>query len=334
MWKIGPITIEGKVVLGPMAGITTLAYRDFMKDFGVAVSYTEMVSDCGLIYKNEATYKYLELSLKDHPIGLQLFGGKKETLVKAIHLVEKLGCEYDFLDINLGCPMPKVTRSGAGSAWLKRLDELKDAMTAVVQTSSKPVTAKIRIGWDSSSINFMETIQALEEAGVSMICVHARTTSQIYSGTPRYDLIEDLRLKMKVPLVISGDIFTLDDAVRALTLTHADAVMVARGSLGHPKLVSQIDSYFKTGVRLPDPTLGEQLRYLQDFAHRLIKLKGEKLAIRELRGIGTHFLTGYPGMRKFKGEMSSSMETLADLNRIVEEIQTTVLTTQDGADKL
>ncbi len=334
MWKIGSIEIEGKVVLGPMAGITTLAYRDFMKDFGVAVSYTEMVSDCGLIYKNEATYKYLELSLKDHPIGLQLFGGKKETLVKAVHLVESLKCASDFLDINLGCPMPKVTRSGAGSAWLKRVDELKQAMTAVVEASSKPVTAKIRIGWDVASINFMDTIRALEDAGVSMICVHARTTSQIYSGVPRYDLIGDLRLKMKVPLVISGDIFTLDDAIRALTLTKADAVMVARGSLGHPRLVSQIDTYLKTGIRLPDPTLTEQLQYLLDFAYRLIELKGEKLAIRELRGIGTHFLTGYPGMRKYKGEMSSSMETLSDLERIVNQIRQSVLTTQDGVDKL
>lgn len=334
MWNIGNIQIEGQVVLGPMAGITTVAYRDFMKNFGVAVSYTEMVSDCGLIYKNEATYKYLDLSPKDHPVGIQLFGGKKETLVRAVQIIETLNYGHDFLDINFGCPMPKVTRTGAGSSWLKRVDEMKDAVRGVVAVSSKPVTAKIRIGWDSSSINFMETIHALEEAGVAMICVHARTTSQVYSGTARYDLIEDLRLKMKVPLVISGDIFTLDDAIHALNRTKADAVMVARGSLGHPRLISQIDAYLKTGQRLSDSTLQDQLIYLRDFANRLIQLKGEKLAIRELRGIGTHFLTGYPGMRKFKAAMSGSMETLDDLIRIIDEITRTVLTTQDGVDKL
>ena len=328
MWNIGNIKINGKVVLGPMAGITTLAYRDFMKDFGVAVSYTEMVSDCGLIYKNEMTYKYLEMNEKDHPVGLQLFGGKKDTLVKAVQLVQSMACPYDFLDINLGCPMPKVTRTGAGSSWLKRVDELKEAMHAVVEVSVKPVTAKIRIGWDSSSINFMEVIHALEEAGVAMICVHARTTSQIYSGTPRYDLIEDLRGKMKVPLVISGDIFTLDDAIKALDITKADAVMVARGSLGHPRIVSQIDTYFKNGERLPDATLEEQLKYLTVFAESLVKLKGEKSAIRELRGIGVHFLTGFPGMRKFKADMSSSMETLQDLYRITQEISETAFTTK------
>ncbi len=316
------------MVLGPMAGITTLAYRDFMKDFGVAVSYTEMVSDCGLIYKNEMTYTYLAMSEKDHPVGLQLFGGKKETLLKAVQLVQDLGCAYDFLDINFGCPMPKVTRTGAGSSWLKRVDELREAVKAVVEISKKPVSAKIRIGWDSSSINFMEVIHALEDAGVAMICVHARTTSQIYSGVARYDLIGDLRGKMKVPLVISGDIFTLDDAIKAIEITKADAVMVARGSLGHPKLVSQIDTYFKTGERLPDATLHEQLSYLTTFGESLVKLKGEKSAIRELRGIGVHFLTGFPGMRKFKAEMSGTMESLEDLYRIVREISETVFTTK------
>ena len=328
MWNIGQIKIEGKVVLGPMAGITTLAYRNFMKDFGVAVSYTEMVSDCGLIYKNEMTYTYLAMSEKDHPVGLQLFGSKKETLVKAVQLVQDIGCTYDFIDINFGCPMPKVTRTGAGSSWLKRVDELQQAVKAVVEISKKPVTAKIRIGWDSSSINFLEVIHALEDAGVSMICVHARTTSQIYSGTARYDLIGDLRTKMKVPLVISGDIFTLDDAIKAIEITKADAVMVARGSLGHPKLVSQIDTYFRTGERLANATLEEQLAYLTTFGESLVKLKGEKLAIRELRGIGVHFLTGFPGMKRFKAEMSGTMETLEDLYRIVREIAETVLTTK------
>lgn len=334
MWKIGDIEIKGRVVLAPMAGFTNRAYREFMKPFGVALSYTEMISDCGLVYHNQETYRYLATSEQERPVGIQLFGGKTSTLVEAIRIIESMHLIYDFLDINLGCPMPKVTKTGAGSAWLKRLEELFETMKAVVHASSKPVTAKIRIGWDTASINVFEVIQGLEKAGVAMIAVHARTTKQIYSGKPHYNLLTNLRQKMTVPLVISGDIFTLDDAINALETTKAEAVMVARGSLGNPRLITQIDEYLKTGIRLPDSTLSEQITYLKNLAIQLVSLKGEPLAIRELKGISTHFLNGYPGMKPVKVALTTKMETLKDLYHILDEIPQTAFTTITGVNKL
>ena len=334
MWKIGNVEVQGRVVLAPMAGYTNLAYREFLKPFGVALAYTEMISDCGLVYHNKETYRYLTTSEQERPIGIQLFGGRTSTLIKAIDIVESMHLTYDFLDINLGCPMPKVTKTGAGSAWLKRPEELYETMKAVVGASSKPVTAKIRIGWDSTSINVMEVIEALQKAGVAMIAVHARTTKQIYSGKPNYELLRNLQEKISVPLVISGDIFTLDDAINALEITKAEAVMVARGALGNPHLVTQIDEYLKTGVRLPDATLTEQISYIKSLAVKLVALKGENLAIRELKGIATHFLVGYPGMKPVKVALTTKMVTLQDLYSILDEIPLSAFTTNNEANKL
>jgi len=316
MWTFSNIIVKGPVVLAPMAGITTLAYRGFMKKFGVDLFYTEMVSDCGIIYDSKNTKKYLLIDKREHPIGVQLFGGEAQTLVKAIHKLEKMDIDYDFLDINLGCPMPKVTKTGAGAAWLKRPEQLEDMMRQVVNASSKPVSAKIRIGSDEDKINFLDIVTRLERAGVSMIAIHTRTTKQIYSGPARHQIIKDLGLKMKVPLVISGDIDSIEHAQFALDMTKASAVMVARGGLGRPGFIKQLHQYFKDGTTLPDATIRNQLRYLRQFAKKLISLKGEDVAMRELRGIGVHFLNGYPGMKKFKA-MISQINTLNDLDAIL-----------------
>lgn len=320
MWTFANIQVDGKVVLGPMAGITSLSYRNFMKAKGVALSYSEMISDFGLIYENKETYKYLQTSSFERPVGLQLFGGSKDSLLQALKIVESSDIIYDFIDINLGCPVPKVTKTGAGSAWLKRPEALFDMMRALVQASSKPITAKIRIGWDEQSINVEEVVKGLEDAGVSLIAIHARTTKQLYMGTPHYELLQDFRLKMKVPLVISGDIFTLDDAIKALEWTKADGVMVARGGLGHPRLVQQIDTYYRTGERLPAASLAENLDDLEAFTPMLIAEKGEATAISQLRGIGTHFLSGFSHMKPFKVKMTQ-MSTYEDFLKLISEIR-------------
>lgn len=316
MWQFGNITVKGKVVLGPMAGITTLAYRLFMKKFGVDLFYTEMVSDCGIIYDSRNTKKYLLTDKSEHPIGVQLFGGKADTLLKAIEKLQSMDIAYDFLDINLGCPMPKVTKTGAGAAWLTRPAELEEMMRQVVNLSRVPVSAKIRIGSDENHINVFDLVTRLERAGVAMIAIHTRTTKQIYHGPARHDVIKGLGHKMKVPLVISGDIDSIENAQLALDITGASAVMVARGGLGRPGFIRQLNEYFKRGRIMPEATVKDQLRYLRQFAKRLIALKGESVAMRELRGIGVHFLTGYPGMKPFKA-MISQINTLADLDTIL-----------------
>ena len=321
MFKIGNVTIDSKVVLAPMAGVTSLAYRNFMKPFGVGLTVTEMVSDCGLIYENKKTLDYLKTTELERPIAIQLFGSDSETIIKAMEICEKANPNFDFFDINLGCPVPKVTKAGSGSALLKNPAKLRQMFEKICSSTTKPVTAKIRLGWSDDSINFLENIKALEEAGVAAIGIHARTTSQLYSGKARYELLKDLRSKMNVPLFVSGDIYSLDDAINALEISKADAVMVARGGIGNPQLVRQIDHYFKTGERLPNSTLEENKKYLLQFAEMLIEEKGEYRAMSILRGIAPKFLDGFPGMKPYKNMLAQSLTTKASLERILSEIR-------------
>lgn len=310
--KIGNIELLGKVILGPMAGITTLAYREFMKPFGVALSYSEMISDCGIAYGNGRTFDYLKTSKIDRPIGLQLFGFDIKNSEKAIKIIEK-EADFDILDLNFGCPVPKVTRTGSGSDWLRRPQEMAAYAKAIVSISSKPVTAKIRLGWSEHTINVFEVCALLQEAGISAITVHCRTKEQGYSGKADYSAIKGLKDTLRIPLIVSGDIFTLDDAIKAVNETGADAVMVARGGVGNPFLVTQIDHYFKTGERLPSPSGLQQVEYAERFAKMLIDLKGEEIAIRELRGILPKFFFGHPGYKKLRVFVSSKMTTMNDL---------------------
>lgn len=326
MWKIANIEIEGKTILAPMAGITTYAYREFMRSFGVPLCYTEMISDSGLVFQNEITYTYLPKEKEQRPTSIQLFGGDTEKLVAAIKKIEAHTSNYDFLDLNLGCPVPKVTKNNGGSAWLKYPDELIKMVKAVVIASHKPVTVKIRIGWDETMINFKTLLPLLEQAGVALIAIHLRTTAQLYGGKARYDLAENIQDLVNIPLVISGDIFSLDDAIHALNVTKAQAIMLARGQLGNPFLATQIETYFKTGERLPNPTLIEQLDYLQRLASMMVLEKGEHHGMLTMRGIGPHFLKGYPSIKEYRVKMTQ-MKTLEELASIIEAIKERALLT-------
>lgn len=319
MWKIGNIEIKSHVVLGPMAGITSLAYRDFMKPFGVGLSVTEMVSDCGLIYGNKTTLEYIKTSDVDRPVAIQLFGSSADTICKAIDIVLQHNKNIDLIDINLGCPVPKVTKTGAGSALLKDPKKLEEMMGKIVKHSPLPVTAKIRLGWDEKSINVFENVKSLENAGVAAIAVHARTTKQGYSGKANYELIRDLGKDMKVPLIISGDIFSLDDAIKAIEITKATAVMVARGGVGNPNLVTQINEYLNNGKKLPDVSQETNIEYLYKFTDMLIEEKGEDRAMMVLRGIAPKFFNSYPNMKNLKAELSQKLSTRKSLREIIDK---------------
>lgn len=318
--KIGDIEIKGSVVLGPMAGVTTLAYREFMKPFGVGLSFSEMISDCGIDYLNPKTLEYIKTSKEDRPIGLQLFGFDLKNTLSAIKYLEK-NATYDLLDINLGCPVYKVVKTGAGSAWLRHPEELEAYMKSVCAASKKPVTAKIRLGWDESSINVMEIAPMLERTGVKALTVHCRTSKQGYSGQADYEAIKDLKSILSIPLIVSGDIFTPEDALKARTITKCDAVMVARGGLGNPYLVTQINSLLESGHYEPRPSVMKQVDYAEDFATRLIELKGEVVAIMELRGLIPHFFSGFPGYKKIRAEISTNIVTKKDLFLLLEGIR-------------
>lgn len=312
--------IKGNVILGPMAGVTTLAYREFMKPFGVALSYSEMISDCGLIYGNAKTEKYYETSEIDRPVGLQLFGHKTEETVKAIKVLEK-DASYEILDINLGCPVRKVVKVGSGSAWLKRPDELFDYMKEVCKASHKPVTAKIRLGWDEDSLNFSLIVDLLEKAGVAAITIHSRTSRQMYEGKADHSKLVGLREKMGIPLIVSGDIFTCEDALEAIRLTNADAIMIARGALGNPFLITQINEALDGKPIPPSPGFEEQIDYAIAFSNKLIEAKGEDTAIRELRGLIPHFLKGFPGYKKVRNEIATTVSSADDLSIILNRVK-------------
>lgn len=318
MIEIGNLKINGKVMLAPMAGVTSLAYRVFMKQFGVAISVSEMVSDHGLVYDNKRTISYLVTDEREKPIGIQLFGSDSETIIKAMKIVEKTGYSFDFFDINLGCPVHKVTASGAGSSLLKDPAYLEKMMKEIVESTSYPVTAKIRLGWDENHINVRENIKALEKAGVKLIGIHARTRDQQYAGKPNFELIRNIRDEMSVPLAISGDIFALDDAINAMEITKADLVMVARGGVGKPHLVRQIETYFETGERLEDVDIYQNVKYLLEFTKLLIEEKGEFRAMKILRGIAPKFLQ-YPGMKPLKVKIGSYLTTYDQLVAFLKE---------------
>ena len=320
MIKIGNIELKGNVILGPMAGVTCLAYREFMKPFGIALSYSEMISDCGIAYENQRTLDYLQTSELDTPVGLQLFGFDIKNTEKAIRIMENCA-KYDILDVNLGCPVHKVTKTGAGSSWLRDVPKLYDYMKRVCEVSSKPVTAKIRLGWDEKSINVFEVSESLEKAGVKAITVHCRTKEQGYSGKADYQAIRGLKKELRIPLFVSGDIFTLDDAIKSVNETDADGVMVARGGVGNPKLVTQIDHYFRTGERTEDATVKEQVEFARTYAYKLIESKGEEMAMRELKGILPHFFSGFPGYKKFRLSITMNMSSVKDMEAIFHGIE-------------
>ena len=324
MFKIGNIEIQNRVVLAPMAGITSFGYRKFMAQFGPGLCVTEMISDMGLIYGNKETKSYLEFDRLNIPTAVQLFGNSAENLAKSALICEKMNPNIDYFDINMACPVNKVTKTGAGSSLLKNPKLCGDIVRAVKEATHKPVTAKIRIGVDSKHINFLEVIKELENAGVDMIAIHPRTTKEMYSGQPHWELLKDLRSKMRVPLVISGNIYKVEDAISALEITGADAVMVARGGVGNPRLITNINNYFD-GKEIDLPTLDEQIIYCLELARDLIEEKGEATAMRVYRGIATKFLDGFPNSKQTKSRLSTELNTYADLTRILDEYKSQLL---------
>lgn len=322
MWQIANIPINSKVVLAPMAGITSLSYREFLKPFGVGYSVTEMISDAGLVHHNKKTIEYLKTSSLDRPVAIQLFGSHLATTKKAIDIINnELKIKYDFLDINLGCPVNKVMKAGAGSSHLKDVEKLYKYISGIVKASPKPVTAKIRLGIDDGHINVYEVVNALIKAGVKAIGIHARTSKQLYSGKVRYELIRDIGHKVNVPIIISGDIFTLDDAIRAINITKASAVMVARGGVGNPYLITQIDQYFKKHIKLDNINILDNIKYCRALSLSLIQEKGEKVAISILRSIAPKFFKDFKRAKAVRSLISQTINTYEDLDNILKQIE-------------
>lgn len=236
------------ICLAPLAGYTNVAYRNFMKKFGCDIVVSEMISDFALYYHNEETFKMLETTSQERPVAIQLFGGSEESLINGLNILQKVA-NYDYLDLNLGCPVNKVTKNNAGSSWLKkdRQEELFNTISHIVKVSKKPVTCKIRLGWNEEEITVVDTCKILQKAGVQMITIHGRTRSQLYSGNANYELIKKAKENVDIPIIANGDIDTIYKAKEVLDYTKCDGIALGRAVLGNPYLITQIKEYLSTG---------------------------------------------------------------------------------------
>lgn len=325
--KIGNIELENNIVLAPMAGITNLGYRRFIKKFGVGLVVSEMISDFALIYNNKETFDMLKTLKDERPLAIQLFGGSKDTLVQAEKILFERA-DFDILDINLGCPVPKVVKGNAGSSWLKpeRQEELFEAMKAVVKNSTKPVTCKIRLGWENDQINVVEVCKLLEKAGVSAIAIHGRTRSQFYAGNANYDYIKLAKEAVSIPIIANGDIDSVEKAHYVLDYTKADGIMVGRYSLGNPYLFKRlVDDY--NGIKNDYvPTLSDQLEYIKEHYLLLKEYEGEFRTVSQMRGLAPHYLKGYSSCKPFKARLSQ-MKSEEELFEILNDIKKEVIET-------
>lgn len=300
MFKVGNIEVKGKVVIAPLAGYTNIVYRKIMKSFGASLVYTEMVSAKGLIYDNDKTWDYCELDDIERPVALQLFGGNIKDMVEATKMVcEKV--KPDIIDINMGCPVKKVLKQEAGSKMLQDPEHIYEMVKAVVEASGNtPVSVKIRAGWDHNSINCALVAKKIEEAGASLIAIHGRTKSDLYSGKVNLDFIKKVKETVNIPVIGNGDIKCVEDAVRMIEYTGCDAVMIGRGALGNPWLVREINNYFagnKEKIIVTDKEKKEMIRY---HFEGLLKLKGEKIAVLEMRTMASYYVKGMRNSKEFR----------------------------------
>lgn len=317
-WKIGNVEIKNQVVLAPMAGISNTAYRQIIKEMGAGLIFAEMVSDKALVYGSEKTFDLLKMSDMERPIAQQIFGSDVDSFVKAAKLVEDK-MHPDIIDINMGCPVPKVAiKSQAGSALLKNPDKIKEIVSAVVKAVSVPVTVKIRSGWDANSINAVEVAKVIEEAGASAITIHGRTRAQGYSGNADWNIIKQVKEMVSIPVIGNGDVTSAEKAKEMLDFTGCDAVMIGRGVLGNPWLIKECVSYLESGIIPPKPSAREKIEMLKRHYQLLVDSTSEKQAILEIRTHALWYIKGMPKSAYIKNEICKTKNS-EDLFKILND---------------
>ena len=318
MWNIGNVEIKNKIVLAPMAGISNKSYRKIIKEMGAGLIYAEMVSDKAISFGNERTIELLKMDESERPISQQIFGSDVESFVKAAKMIEET-MHPDIIDINMGCPVPKVAlRAQAGSALLKDPDKIYEIVSSVVKAVSIPVTVKIRRGWDEDHINAVEVAKKIEEAGASAIAIHGRTRSQGYSGKANWDIIKQVKESVSIPVIGNGDVTSCYKAKEMLDYTNVDAVMIGRGVLGNPWLIKECVEYLESGKEPEEVSPKEKIKMLKRHFDMLIEDKCEKAALLEIRTHALWYIKGLPGSAKIKNEICKS-KTKEEMFKILDD---------------
>lgn len=303
MLKIGDIEMKNQVVLAPMAGVCNSAFRLTVKEFGAGLVCAEMVSDKGIVLQNDRTLEMLYIDEREKPLSLQIFGGEKDTLVQAAEYVDK-HTNADIIDINMGCPVPKITKCDAGAKWLLDPDKIYEMVAAVVAAVKKPVTVKMRMGWDAEHVFAIENARAVERAGGQAIALHGRTRVQLYEGQANWDIIRDVKQAVTIPVIGNGDIQTPQDAKRMLEETGADGVMIGRAALGNPWMIYRTVKYLETGELIGEPTAREKIDVSILHLDRLIALKNEHIAVREMRKHAAWYMKGIRGNARIRNQIN------------------------------
>lgn len=311
--KIGSVTLPNNLILAPMAGVTDLPFRLLCKEQGAGLLCMEMVSAKAILYKNRNTESLLEIDPRENPVSLQLFGSDPEIISKIAHQIEDK--PFDILDLNMGCPVPKIVNNGEGSALMKNPKLAGEIIRETVKAIDKPVTVKIRKGFDDEHINAVEMAKIAEDAGAAAVAVHGRTREQFYSGRADWDIIRQVKEAVSIPVIGNGDLLTAEDVIAMEAQTGCDGFMIARGAQGNPWIFRQILHYFETGEHLAKPTLEEVTQMILRHARMMLEFKGEYIGIREIRKHAAWYTVGYPNSARLRVAINNveSFEALEEL---------------------
>ena len=300
--KIGNVTLDNKVFLSPMAGVTDLPFRLICKEQDCGMLYTEMINAKALCYVDKNTKKMLKIENEEHPVAFQIFGSDPELMGREAEILNEYPNEI--LDINMGCPAPKVVKNGDGSALMNNPKLAEEVLKSVVKKSKKPVTLKIRKGWDDNSVNAVEIAKIAEASGISALAIHGRTREQYYSGKADWDIIAEIKKNINIPVIGNGDVFEVEDAINMINKTNCDAIMIGRGAQGNPWIFKRINHYMKTGEILPEPTCEEKINTALKHLKLAIEEHGEYVAVREMRKHIAWYLKGLRGSARLRDEIN------------------------------